>query len=102
VAIKSGLGIKDLLADKREDILRLAEKYGASNVRVFGSVARGEARLDSDVDLLVDFEPGYRLWDKIGLKQDIEELLGRKVDVVHAQFLREELAPDVLKDAVPL
>jgi predicted nucleotidyltransferase len=102
VAIKSGLGIKDLLADKREDILRLAEKYGASNVRVFGSVARGEARLDSDVDLLVDFEPGYRLWDKIGLKQDIEELLGRKVDVVHAQFLREELAPDILKDAVPL
>jgi predicted nucleotidyltransferase len=69
---------------------------------VFGSVARGEARPDSDVDLPVDFQPGYRLWDKIGLKQDIEELVGRKVDVVHAPFLREELAPDILKDAVRL
>ncbi len=96
------MGIDELLKDRRSKILRLAEKYGASNVRVFGSVARGEARPDSDIDLLVRFKPGYRLWDKIGLKQDLEELLGRKVDVVHNQFIREEIAPDILKDAVPL
>jgi predicted nucleotidyltransferase len=95
-------GIDELLKDRRNDILRLAEKYGASNVRVFGSVARGEARPDSDVDLLVRFKPDYRLWDKIGLKQDLEELLGCKVDVVHDQFIREEIAPDILKDAIPL
>jgi predicted nucleotidyltransferase len=100
--VKSGLGIEDLLRDKRADILRLASQYHASNVRVFGSVARGEARPDSDVDLLVDFAVGYRLWDKIGLKQDLEELLDRKVDVVHAKFVRDELASEIFKDAVPL
>ena len=99
---RTGLGIDDLLRDKREAILRLAEQYGASNVRVFGSVARGEARPDSDIDLLVDFRSDYRLWDKIGLKQDIEALLGRKVDIVHARFIRKELAPGILRDAVPL
>lgn len=102
MAVKVGLGIDDLLRDRRKDMLRLAEKYGATNVRVFGSVARGEARPDSDVDLLVDFRPGYRLWDKIGLKQEMEDLLGCKVDVVHAQFIREELVPDILKEAIPL
>lgn len=76
----TGPGINDLLRDHREAILRLAESYNATNVRVFGSVARGEARPDSDV----------------------EALLGRKVDVVHVAFLREEFAPQVLKDAVML
>jgi hypothetical protein len=99
---QDGLGIDDLLRDKREAILRIAAYYGASNVRVFGSVARGEARPDSDVDLLVDFPTDYRLWDRIGLKQDIEALLGRKVDIVHARFIRKELAPAILRDAVPL
>lgn len=102
MGVTTGLGINDLLRDQREAILRLAERYGATNVRVFGSVARGEARPDSDVDLLVDFRPGYTLWDKIGLQQDIAALLGRNVDVIHAAFVREEFAPRILKDAVPL
>ncbi len=99
---RTGLGIDDLLRDKREAILRIAEQYGASNIRVFGSVARGEARPDSDIDLLVDFPSDYRLWDKIGLKQDIEALLGRQVDIVHARFIRKELALSILRDAVLL
>lgn len=92
----------DGLRAHRDEILRLAAKYRASNVRVFGSVARGEAQPDSDLDLLVDFAPDYRLWDKIGLKQDLEDLFGRKVDIVYAKFMREEFAPDILKDAVAL
>ena len=95
-------GIDELLSDKREAILRLAEKYGASNVRVFGSVARGEANEASDIDLLVDFPPDYRLWDRIGLKQDLEDLLGRKVGVVLAKRLRELIREDILRDAVNL
>lgn len=97
-----GLGIDDLLSSTREEILRLAARYGASNVRVFGSVVRGEARPDSDIDLLVDFQPNYRLLDHIGLKQDLEDLLGRKVDVVIAKNLREEFRPYVLQDIVKL
>ena len=90
------------LRSHRDEILQLAEQYGAFNVRVFGSVARGKANVDSDIDLLVAFKPNYRLWDKIALKQDIENLLGRKVDIIHQDFIREEIAPDILKDAVPL
>ena len=71
-------------------------------MRVFGSVARGEAGSDSDVDFLVDFKPDYTLWDHIGLKQDLEDLLKRKVDLVLEKNLREELRDYVLHDAVPL
>jgi len=96
------LGIDDLLQGKRDAILKLAAQYGASNVHVFGSVARGEATPDSDIDFLVDFKPGYRLWDHIGLKQDLEVLLGRKVDVAIARNLREEFQSYVLGGAIPL
>lgn len=95
-------GIDDLVWGKREEILRLARKYGASNVRVFGSVARGEATDRSDIDFLVDFPPDYSLWDRIGLMQDLEELLGRRVDVVLAARLREMIRDEILRDAVPL
>lgn len=97
-----GHGIDALLLSKREDILRLAEKYRATNIRVFGSVARGEATEASDVDFLVDFPPDYRLWDRIGLKQDLEDLLGRNVDVVLENRLRDLLREDILRDAVAL
>jgi len=95
-------GINDLLAEKREAILQLAEKHGATNVRVFGSAARGEATENSDIDFLVAFEPGYTLWDYIALTQDLEDLIGRRVDVVQERLLRDEIRDDVLAEAVPL
>ena len=71
-----GLGIAEVLGDKREEILAIAAHHGASNVRIFGSVARGKARHDSDVDFLVEIEAGRSLLDRIGLIQDLEDLLG--------------------------
>jgi predicted nucleotidyltransferase len=90
------------LKANRAKILALAEKYGASNVRVFGSVARGEAQTDSDVDFLIDLEPGRSLLDHIGLKQDLEDLLGRSVDVATPGTLHECIKDKVLQDARPL
>ena len=94
--------LKDLLQEKREDILRLAKEYGAFNVRVFGSVARGEADEKSDIDLLVTLENGCSLLDLVGLWMDLEELLQRKVDVVSEGGLRGGFGEHVLKDAVVL
>ena len=71
-----------LLEARREEILRIACGHGADRVRVFGSRARGEARPDSDLDLLVDLQPGRSLLDLIAIQQDLEDLLGQKVDVV--------------------
>ncbi len=94
--------LDELLRTKREDILRVAKKYGAYNVRVFGSVARGEADSQSDIDLLVNMEPGHSLLDLIGLLIDLEELLGCKVDVVTEKGLRDRIRERVLKEAVTL
>ena len=96
------MGADELIKAKRTDILRLAAQHGARNVRLFGSVARGEARPDSDVDVLVEFEPGRTLLDRIGLMQDLEDLLGRKVDVVTEKALHQMIRQQVLKQAVPL
>jgi len=92
----------ELLASKREDILRTAAKHGARNVRVFGSVARGEADSQSDIDLVVDMEPGRSLLDLGGLWWDLNEALEGKVDVVTANGLRERIRERVLSEAVPL
>ena len=94
--------LNDLLHEKREDILRLAKEYGAYSVRVFGSVARGEADENSDIDLLVDMEKGRSLLDMGGLLMDLQDLLGHDVDVVTVPGLRERIKDRVLKDAVPL
>jgi len=92
----------ELLHEKREDILRVASKRGAYNVRVFGSVARGEADSKSDIDLLVDLEPGRSLFDLGGLLMDLQDLLGKHLDVVTERGLRERIRERVLKEAVPL
>lgn len=102
MAVQNGLGITDLLADRRVEILRLATEHGASNVRVFGSVARSEAGPDSDIDFLVNFQPDYTLWDHIGLKQALEDLLGRKVHVALEKNLRDDFRSSIIRDAVPL
>ena len=91
-----------LLQEKREDILRTAARRGAYNVRVFGSVARGEADEKSDIDILVDLEPGRSLFDLGGLLMDLQELLGHQVDVVTERGLRERIRSRVLKEAVAL
>ncbi len=96
------LGIKALLISKREEILRIAARHGARNVRVFGSVARGEAGEQSDIDLLVDVGPGRTPFFPGGLLADLEELLGCKVDVVTAEGLHWYIRDRVLKEAVPL
>ena len=93
---------EELLQSNREEILRIAAHYGASNVRIFGSVARGEADERSDIDLLVDMEPGRSLLELAGLLVDLEELLGCNVDVVPEDSLRKRIRDLVLKEAVAL
>jgi hypothetical protein len=100
--IENGLGITDIISDKREAVLRLAAQYGAYNVRVFGSVARGEARPDSDVDFLMDFREGTSLWEVVALWQALGELLGCKVSVIAEEAPTTPFMQNALKDAVPL
>lgn len=86
----------------RETILAIAARHGARNVRVFGSIARGEGGPESDVDLLVSFEPGRSLLDLIGLKHEVEDLVHRPVDVVTDRALSPYIRDEVLAEAVPL
>ena len=94
--------LQALLTDKREDVLRIAAKHGAFNVRVFGSVARGEATPDSDIDLLIEKGPTTTPWFPAGLVLELEESLGRRVDVVTEKALNPYLRDRVLREAVPL
>jgi predicted nucleotidyltransferase len=88
-----------LLKTHRKEILELASKHGATKIRVFGSVARGDARPDSDIDFLVNLESGRSLMDLARLLRDLQTLLGREVDVVTEAGLRPRIRPQVLKDA---
>lgn len=90
------------LRDRRRDILRLADTHGAYNVRVFGSVARGEADDASDIDFLVDMAPGRSLFDLGGLLVDLQQLLDRPVDVITERGLRSRIRDRVLGETISL
>ncbi len=94
--------IDERLRAKREEILRLCARYGARNPRVFGSVARGQADAESDIDLLVEMEPGRSLFDLGGLQYELERLLASRVEVVTERRLKGRIRARVLADAVPI
>ena len=94
--------MEDLLREKREEILRIAEKHGARNVRIFGSVAHGDATEASDIDLLVDTAEKTGPWFPARLAAELEELLGQRVDVVTTNGLYWSLRRRILKEARPL
>ena len=102
VIIAVQMHLDDLLKSKRDEILAIAAKHGAHNVRVFGSVARGEDDARSDIDLLVELKRGTTLLGHAALMQELEELLGVKVDVVSDRCLRDRVKDRVLKGAVAL
>jgi uncharacterized protein len=92
----------ELLQQRREDIRRMAAQHGAYNIRVFGSVARGEARADSDIDLLIEKGPTTSSWFPAGLVLELEEMLGQRVEIVTEKALSPYLRDHVLREAVPL
>ena len=96
------MGIAETIASRRDEIVRLAAKHGAFNVRVFGSVARGEGHADSDVDFLVDLEAGRSLFDLGGMLMDLQALLGRRVDVVTEKGLHWYIRDRVCAEARPV
>ena len=94
--------IYTLVAEKRSEILAVAARYGITNVRVFGSVARHEARPDSDLDLLVTFGPTATLFDLIRFERDLSTLLGLRVEVASDRGLKDRIRETVMQEAVPL
>ena len=96
------MNINELLQEKRQAILQITAKHGAQNVRVFGSVACGEADEQSDIDLLVDTTEQTSPWFPVGLIQELEDLLGRRVDVVTEEGIYWLLRRRILKEARPL
>ena len=92
----------ELLQLRRDDIQRIAARHGAYNIRIFGSVVRGEAGPESDIDFLIEKGPTTSSWFPAGLVLDLEELLGRKVEIVTEKALNPYLRERVLREAVPL
>lgn len=98
----NGQGIRELLSPLRERILAIARQHGVGTIKVFGSVARGDASDESDVDLLIEVDGPTPPWFPGGLVADLEELLHRRVDVVEADALSDDLHVHVLREAVNL
>jgi hypothetical protein len=96
------MGLDDVLTPKREELLRVARAHGATSVRVFGSWARGTAREESDVDFLVELDPGRTLLDLVALIREWTALLGRRVDVATPGSLHPMLKSRILAEARPL
>jgi uncharacterized protein len=96
------MSVNTVLQEKRKEILRIASKYGAHQVRVFGSVARGDSSRGSDLDLLVRFDSGVTLLKLAALIRELESLLESKVDVVSDKGLRPRVRERVLAEAKPL
>ncbi|MBA7543883.1 hypothetical protein ES705_36226 [subsurface metagenome] len=96
------MGIPEIIGNRKDQILALAAKHGAYNVRVFGSVAQGTADESSDIDFLVDLEEGRTLFDLGGLLMDLQNLLQRQVDVLTEQSLHWYIRNKVLDEAKPL
>jgi uncharacterized protein len=100
-AVKSPPTLDDLRL-QRDVILKLAENHGAYNVRVFGSVVRGEATPESDVDFLVSVKPKTSIFELVGLWQDLQDLLGREVNLSTDEGLRDHMKSNILHDAIAL
>lgn len=96
------MNISDFIRLNRNHIINVAKSHGAVNIRLFGSVARGTSTKNSDVDLLVTMEPGSSLFDIIAIKQDLEDFLGRKVDVVTENSISPYIKDEILKEAINL
>jgi uncharacterized protein len=96
------ISLYSVLQQQKAVILAIANQYHAVNIRVFGSVVRGEEREDSDIDLLVDFLPGSTLLDQVGLIDELSTILGRKVDIVSERSLNKYLRQRILQEAVTL
>jgi hypothetical protein len=94
--------LRQLIEEKRDDIVNIAAKHGARNIRLFGSVARGDDKPDSDVDILVDVGPTTSSWFPAGLILDLEQVLGRPVEIVTEKGLNPLIREHVLQEAVPL
>jgi predicted nucleotidyltransferase len=92
----------ETLREKREQILQIARKHGVGKIFVFGSVSRGEAKAESDIDFLIEVNGPTSPWFPGGLVVDLEALLGRRVDVVEQEALKKEFAQEILKDAVAI
>jgi hypothetical protein len=96
------LTVGDTIREKREAIIRIAARHGATEVRLIGSVARGEARPDSDVDLLVTWSEGASLLDQAALMLELENLLGRKVDIASDGWVKPSIREPVYRDVIAL
>jgi predicted nucleotidyltransferase len=102
MAVEIQVGTDEILKSKRKEILILAAQHGVKNLRVFGSVARGQAGPQSDVDFLVEVEPGRTYLDLGAFLMDLEDLLGRKVDLVTERALHASIKNQILQEAIPL
>lgn len=96
------MNIRELVIENRDEILRISMKHGASNIRIFGSVARNQETNKSDLDILVDLEKGRSLMDHAALIIELQDLLGCKVDVATERGLKERIRAQVMKDLIPL